>query len=149
MPSGDAGLAHLAVQEWCAFREEIMSRLHAKSPHRAGALGAGVAAVLAFGFIAASASAQTFGFATLQAGSLNHTSAAAIAKILKDKAGMNVLVQPTSGDTVILPMVDRGEADFGNGNIFEMHNAFEGQGPGGKLANLRIIGVMHTLRTGF
>jgi TRAP transporter TAXI family solute receptor len=105
--------------------------------------------VLAFGFIAGSASAQTFGFATLQAGSLNHTSAAAIAKILKDKAGMNVLVQPTSGDTVILPMVDRGEADFGNGNIFEMHNAFEGQGPGGKLANLRIIGVMHTLRTGF
>jgi TRAP transporter TAXI family solute receptor len=46
-------------------------------------------------------------------------------------------------------MVDRGDADFGNGNIFEMHNAFEGQGPGGKLANLRIIGVMHTLRTGF
>lgn len=110
---------------------------------------AGVAAVFAFSLAAGTASAQTFGFATLQPGSLNHTSAAAIAKVLKEKAGMNVLVQPTSGDTAILPMVNRGEAEFGNGNIFEMHNAYEGAMPGGKMTNLRIIGVMHTLRTGF
>lgn len=117
------------------------------SLRRPNVFGAG--AVFALALMTAPASAQTFGFATLQAGSLNHTSASAIAKVLKDKGGMNVLVQPTSGDTVILPMVNRGEADFGNGNIFELHNAYAGQGPGGKLANLRIIGVMHTLRTGF
>jgi len=106
--------------------------------------------VLALALSAGAASAQTFGFATLQAGSLNHTSATAIAKVLKEKAGMNVLVQPTAGDTAILPMVNRNEAEFGNGNIFELHNAYAGVDvPGGRLPNLRIIGVMHTLRTGF
>lgn len=128
-----------------------MSRTFANRPlFRPRAFGAAIAATVALGFVAGTAAAQTFGFATLQAGSLNHTSAAAIAKVLKDKAGLNVLVQPTSGDTAILPMVNRGEAELGNGNIFELHNAYEGIGvPGGKLTNLRIIGVMHTLRTGF
>lgn len=107
------------------------------------------AAALGLCLAAGSATAQTYGFATLQAGSLNHTSASAIAKVLKERAGMNVLVQPTSGDTAILPMVNRGEAEFGNGNIFEVHNAYEGRMPGGRMANLRLIGVMHTLRTGF
>ena len=50
-------------------------------------------------------SAQTYGFATLQPGTLNHTTASAIAKVLKEKAGLNMLVQPTAGDTVIIPMV--------------------------------------------
>jgi TRAP transporter TAXI family solute receptor len=106
--------------------------------------------LFALGLAAGPASAQTYGFATLQPGSLNHTSAAAIAKVLKEKASLNVLVQPTAGDTAIMPMVNRGEADFGNGNIYELHNAYEGVDvPGGRLGNLRIIGVMHTLRTGF
>jgi len=128
-----------------------MSRVSTHCPQRRlGSLAAGIAVVLMLGFAAGTASAQTLGFATLQPGSLNHTSAAAIAKLLKEKAGLNVLVQPTSGDTAILPMVNRGEAEIGNGNIFELHNGFAGIGvPGGKLSNLRIIGVMHTLRTGF
>ena len=128
-----------------------MSRVSTHCPRRRlGSFAAGIAAVLALGFAAGTVSAQTLGFATLQPGSLNHTSAAAIAKLLKEKAGLNVLVQPTSGDTAILPMVNRGEAEIGNGNIFELHNAYEGiDVPGGKLSNLRIIGVMHTLRTGF
>jgi len=65
----------------------------------------------AFAFAATAASAQTYGFATLQPGTLNHTTASAIAKVLKEKAGLNVLVQPTAGDNVIVPMVGRGEAD--------------------------------------
>src|SRR5918992_1662933 len=65
------------------------------------------------------AAAQTYGFVTLQPGSLNHTTASSIAKVLKEKAGMNVLVQPTAGDTVIIPMVGRGEAEIGITNIME------------------------------
>ena len=49
------------------------------------------------------ASAQTYGFATLPPGTLNHTTASAISKIMKEKGGVNMLVQPTAGDQVINP----------------------------------------------
>src|SRR5262245_27178405 len=71
------------------------------------------------------AAAQTYGFATLQPGTLNHTTASAIAKVLKEKAGLNVLVQPTAGDQVIVPMVARGEAEIGISNAMEVHRSEE------------------------
>ena len=52
-----------------------------------GALSAGLAIVVLSGGLAA---AQTFGFATMQPGTLNHTSGSAVAKVLKEKAGLNV-----------------------------------------------------------
>lgn len=109
------------------------------SIHRvvAGAIGA---AILTF---AASASAQTFGFATMQPGTLNHTSGSAVAKVLKEKAGMNVLVQPTGGESVLIPMVGRGEADFGIGNIFETEIGAKSN------PDLRLIGSIHALRGAF
>ena len=39
------------------------------------------------------ANAQTFGLATMQPGSLNHTTGTAIAKVAKEKGGLNTLVQ--------------------------------------------------------
>src|SRR5712672_865540 len=59
------------------------------------------------------ASAQTYGFATLPPGTLNHTTASAISKIMKERGGMNMLVQPTAGDQVIVPLVGRGEVEIG------------------------------------
>jgi len=94
-------------------------------------LGAGIAA------------AQTFGFATMQPGTLNHTSASAVAKVLKDKAGLNVVVQPTAGESVMIPLVARGEAEFGIANIFEVEGA-KAANP-----NLRLIGSLHSLRGAF
>jgi TRAP transporter TAXI family solute receptor len=90
------------------------------------------------------ASAQTYGFATLQPGTLNHTTASAVAKVLKEKGGMNVLVQPTAGDQVIVPMVARGEVDIGISNAMEVHDGFV---KGNK--DLRIIAAAHALRVGF
>jgi TRAP transporter TAXI family solute receptor len=98
----------------------------------------------ALALAATSASAQTYGFATLQPGTLNHTTASAIAKVLKEKAGLNVLVQPTAGDNVIVPMVGRGEADIGISNVMEVH---DGMTAGQK--DLRIIATAHALRTPF
>ena len=100
------------------------------------------AAVLAMG---SAAVAQTYGFATLPPGSLNHTTASAIAKVLKEKAGINMLVQPTAGDQIIVPMVARGEVEVGITNILELANYYEG----GKNPNLRLIGTAHPLRTAF
>jgi TRAP transporter TAXI family solute receptor len=88
--------------------------------------------------------AQTYGFATLQPGTLNHTTASAVAKVLKEKAGLNVLVQPTAGDQVIVPMVASGEVDVGISNAMEVH---DGLSKGAK--DLRIIAAAHALRVGF
>jgi TRAP transporter TAXI family solute receptor len=99
---------------------------------------------MALALASATASAQTYGFATLSPGTLNHTSASAMAKILKDKANMNVLVQPTAGDQVIVPIVNQGEAEFGISNAMEVHD-----GAKRGMKNLRIIAAVHALRVGF
>jgi TRAP transporter TAXI family solute receptor len=91
---------------------------------------------------AGAATAQTFGFATLPPGTLNHTTAAAISKMLKEKGGINMLVQPTAGDQVINPMVGRGEVEIGITNIMEAQDAHDGQ-----FKDMRIIAAVHALRT--
>jgi TRAP transporter TAXI family solute receptor len=109
-----------------------------------GLLGA-LVELAAFTITAGTASAQTYGFATLPPGTLNHTTASAISKVLKERAGMNVLVQPTAGDNVIIPMVGRGEAEIGIANAPEIAAAHGG----GRQRELRLIGTAHPLRTAF
>ena len=72
-----------------------MIRVHIGAFRPAALAAGGLAALVLSAGIAA---AQTFGFATMQPGTLNHTSASAVAKVLKDKAGLNVVVQPTAGE---------------------------------------------------
>lgn len=91
------------------------------------------------------AAAQTYGLATMQPGTLAHTASSAIAKVLKEKGGMNVLVQATAGESVLIPMVARGEIDLGSANMLEVMEGIET----GRLQNdLRIIGSIYTLRIG-
>lgn len=107
-------------------------------------LARAVSALAALAITAGAAAAQTYGFATLPPGSLNHTTASAISKVMKEKGGMNVLVQPTAGDNVIVPMVGRGEVEIGITNIMEAQDGFDrGQ------KDLRIITAVHALRTPF
>ncbi|NWG25861.1 MAG: TAXI family TRAP transporter solute-binding subunit [Pseudorhodoplanes sp.] len=101
------------------------------------------AGLLAMTVAVAPAIAQTFGIATMQPGTLNHTTGSAIAKVLKEKGGMNVLVQPTAGETVMMPIVARGEADLGIANIMET----EAAAPANK--DLRLVGTIHTLKGAF
>jgi TRAP transporter TAXI family solute receptor len=115
----------------------------ARSGHLRRQTLAGLAGVAALAF-ASAASAQTYGFATLPPGTLNHTTASAVAKVMKEKAGMNMLVQPTAGDQVIIPMVNRGEAEIGIANAMELRDAV-GKG----MKDLRLIGAAHALRLGF
>ena len=92
------------------------------------------------------ARAQTYGLATMQPGTLAHTAASAIAKVLKEKGGLNTLVQPTAGETVLIPMVAKGEIDLGIANMLEVLDGVET----GQLQNdLRVIGSIYTLRIGF
>src|SRR6476619_3341241 len=91
-----------------------MIRLNIGAFRSAAFAAGGLAALILSAGIAA---AQTYGFATMQPGTLNHTSASAVAKVLKDKAGLNVVVQPTAGESVMIPLVARGEAEFGIANL--------------------------------
>jgi TRAP transporter TAXI family solute receptor len=95
------------------------------------------------------ARAQTYGIATMQPGTLNHTTGSAIAKVLKDKGNLNVLVQPTAGETTLIPMVGRGEAELGIANIAEVANVTKGGSAAGQQPQLRLIGAIHALRVAF
>jgi uncharacterized protein len=70
------------------------------------------------------------------------TTASAISKVVKEKGGMNMLVQPTAGDNVINPLVGRGEVEIGITNIMEIQDALDGG-----LKDMRIITAVHALRT--
>lgn len=109
-------------------------------------LGGALMAIAAVGFSATAAWAQkNYGFATLPPGTLNHTTATAIAKVLKDKGGITVLVQPAAGDNVVIPMVGRGEAEIGISNAPELFSQLQNN----KQPDLRLIGSAHALRTAF
>lgn len=103
------------------------------------------AALAILGLATATASAQAIGLATMQPGSLNHTTGSAIAKVVKEKAGLNALVQPTAGESVIIPLVGRGEAEFGIANALEVSVAVENN----RLPELRLIGAIHPLPTAY
>jgi uncharacterized protein len=100
---------------------------------------------LAASALCSTAFAQAVGFATLPPGSLNHTTASAVSKVLKEKAGINMLVQPTAGDNVILPMVNRGESVMGIANAPETSQAIKEA----KQTDVRLLAVAHTLQTAF
>jgi TRAP transporter TAXI family solute receptor len=119
-----------------------VNRTRAALPGLFGALIAIAGFGFGFGFGSGSVSAQTYGFATLPPGTLNHTTASAISKVLKEKGGMNMLVQPTAGDQVINPLVGRGEVEIGITNIMEAQDALDGQ-----FKDLRIVAAVHALRT--
>jgi len=113
----------------------------------ASAIGA-MAVAAAICLASASANAQTYGLATMQPGTLAHTTGTAIAKVLKEKGGLNTLVQTTAGETVLIPMVAKGEIDLGIANLAEVQAQVEGTGPN-RQAELRLIGVIHPLWASF
>jgi TRAP transporter TAXI family solute receptor len=67
---------------------------------------------------------------------------------LKEKGELNTLVQATAGETVLIPMVARGEIDLGIANLAEVQAQVEGSGPN-RQADLRLIGVIHPLWASF
>ena len=87
--------------------------------------------------------AQTYGFAAMQPGTINHTTSSAISKVLKEKGNLNTLVQPTAGESVMIAIVGRGEADFAMANAPEIGALVASQ------PQLRMIGPVYSLKTGF
>ena len=102
----------------------------------------GVAAVLPAG-----ASAQVLGFGTAPQGSIGYNMGSAIAKVIAETEKLQSRVQPYSGSSAILPLVNSGELDLTVCNVLEMDEAAKGEGPynGRKQSNLRVLAVIFPL----
>jgi hypothetical protein len=111
---------------------------------------ASYAAAAALALVATPAAAQQLGFGTMAQGTLGYSMGAAISKVLSEKAGLQARVQPASGTTAYMPLLDRGELDLGVANIVEAREAASGTGPfeGRKLANVRVAAVLFPFRVG-
>ena len=99
-------------------------------------------AICAVLWLAGAAQAQTVGIATMQPGTLAHTVASAIAKVLKEKGGINALVQPTSGESMALAIVGKRDATLGLANAIEVGMAVPAN------PDLRMLGAVNPVRAG-
>ena len=98
-------------------------------------------------FLAAGAQAQVLGFGSAPQGSIGYNMSSAIARTMAEAANIQSRVQPYSGSSAVLPLVNSGELDLTVCNVLEMQEAANGEGPyaGRKQANLRVLGVIFPL----
>jgi hypothetical protein len=96
------------------------------------------------------AQAQAIGIASSNPGSLYHSSASAIAKVVNDHAGLQATVQPFASATIYLPAIAAGEYAFGPTNVEELRVAVLGDRwyEGRKYEDLRAVAIMYPLRNG-
>ena len=104
----------------------------------------------AVAFAAQAAQAQVVGVATGQQGSLGYNTGVAVAKILNTKAKITARTQPMAGTAAYLPLINRGEMEFGFCNAVEADFSYSGSGnfEGKANPNLMVVGAMFPLRTG-
>ena len=104
-------------------------------------------AFVAAALFATGAQAQALGFGSAPQGSIGYNMSSAIAKTIAEAAGLQSRVQPYSGSSAVLPLVNSGELDLAVLNVLEMQEAANGEGPyaGRKQANLRVLGVIFPL----
>jgi uncharacterized protein len=106
---------------------------------------------VAFGLLSqvASVSAQQpIAIATPKAGSIYNSTAAAIGKVLGDKAGLKMTIQAMGGSSQYLPIIDAGELPFGIANVYETSLGATGEDyfKGRPTKNIRSVAVLYPLR---
>ncbi|MBT5939640.1 MAG: TAXI family TRAP transporter solute-binding subunit [Rhodospirillaceae bacterium] len=96
------------------------------------------------------ASAQTIGFGVNPQGSLYHRVGSAISKLMNDKMSTKVRVQPFSGSSTYIPLLNRDEVRLALVTVSDTVNATEGVDnfKGRPQSDLRLINVMFLLRFG-
>ncbi len=97
--------------------------------------------------LASSAQGQVLGFGSAPQGSIGYNMSSAIARVMSESAQIQSRVQPYSGSSAVLPLVNTGELDLAVCNVLEIEEATRGEGPykGRKQANLRVLGVIFPL----
>jgi uncharacterized protein len=101
-------------------------------------------------FAVQTAQAQVVGVASGQQGSLGYKTGVAVAKVLNTKGKITARSQPMAGTAAYVPLINRGEMEFGFANSVESVLAYSGTGiyEGKPNPNLRVVGMMFPLRTG-
>jgi uncharacterized protein len=108
--------------------------------HFLGAAGAGAAAAMTPGMpVFAQAKRVTIG--TNPAGSLYFTIGGGFAKVITEKAGLQSIVQPFTGSSVALPLVNGGELTSSLASTLDAGFGYRGEGPwqGKPMKNLRSL----------
>ena len=100
--------------------------------------------VLGAAIFAGAAHAQVLGFGTAPQGTIGYNMGSAIAKVIAETAGLQSRVQPYSGSSAIMPLVNSGELDLTVCNVLEAQEAANGEGPysGRKQGNIRVLAVI-------
>lgn len=98
--------------------------------------------------VAGAASAQTIGFGANPQGSLYYRVGIAVTKLMGDKMGIKARVQPYSGSSTYIPLLNRDEIRLALVNVSDGVHATEGidNFKGRPQPNLRLINVMFLLR---
>ena len=98
-------------------------------------------------FCVGTAQAQVLGFGSAPQGSIGYNMSSAIAKVMAENANLQSRVQPYSGSSAVLPLVNSGELDLAVCNVLEAQEAANGEGAynGRKQQNLRVLAVIFPL----
>jgi len=88
--------------------------------------------------------AQALGIGTAPQGSIGYNMGSAIAKVIAETEQIQSRVQPYSGSSAVLPLVNSGELDLTVCNVLEAQEAANGEGPynGRKQPNVRVLAVI-------
>ena len=110
---------------------------------------AAVAFATTLAFAAPAHAQKTYGFGTSPPGAFYYSAGTVIAKAFIEKSGLQMRTQPYGSPSQFIPIIDRGELDFGISNVFELVWAVRGDEfySGHPARNLRMIAVMAPLRS--
>ena len=108
-------------------------------------------ALIALGVLAplsAASAQQPIAIATPPAGSIYNSTAAAIGKVLEEKAGLKLTIQALGGSSQFLPIVNAGEVPFGIANVYETNLAVTGSEyfHGRAQKDIRTVAILYPLR---
>ena len=100
------------------------------------------------GTVSGASAQQPIAIATPPAGSIYNSTAAAIGKVLAEKAGMKLTVQALGGSSQYLPIVNAGEVPFGIANVYETNLGVTGTEyfKGRPQKDIRSVAVLYPLR---
>jgi TRAP transporter TAXI family solute receptor len=109
-----------------------------------------LAAIAAFACVVSTAQAQQIRvIAANPQGSIFYSGSVAIGKLMDDKLKMQVRVQPMAGSSTYIPLLNRGEADFGLTNVDDAVSSYKGIGSFRQPnPNLRLIAAVFQLNFG-
>jgi TRAP transporter TAXI family solute receptor len=108
-----------------------------------------IGATVSWGVATAAQAQQVWVIAANPQGSIFYSASAAIGKLLDEKLKVQIRVQPMAGSSTYIPLLDRGEVDFGLTNVDDTRSAYKGTGDFRQAnSNLRLIAAVFPLTLG-